>query len=172
MRTGVILAGGRGERMGAFKPMLSFRGRPLVSYALDALRPLCNEILIMGGLRAAQLAPIAGGARVLRDPGEGPQVALPLAARVARHPTLLVAPADAPFLRARTYGPLLDAGQGMYVLDGVANPLVGVYARAMLAGFSGRSLQELDTPRHDGQAWRADLRDLDTVDDLADLAGR
>ncbi|HVM45878.1 MAG TPA: NTP transferase domain-containing protein, partial [Candidatus Thermoplasmatota archaeon] len=37
--TGVVLAGGHGARMGAFKPLLPFRGRPLLHHALDALAP-------------------------------------------------------------------------------------------------------------------------------------
>ena len=37
--TGVVLAGGRARRMGGEdKGLMVYRGRPLVAYALDALR--------------------------------------------------------------------------------------------------------------------------------------
>lgn len=145
MRTGVVLAGGASSRMGAFKPLLAFRGRPLVAYAIDALRPHCAEVLVMAGPRAADLARVAGGARVLGDPGEGPHVALRLAARAARHPTLLVAPADAPFLTPAVYDALLAAGPNAVALEGAGgNPLVACYAREPLRAAlqAAGSLQE------------------------------
>ena len=44
--TGIILAGGRSSRMGKDKGLCSFRGKPLVSYAIDVLKPLCGEMII------------------------------------------------------------------------------------------------------------------------------
>lgn len=167
MRTGVVLAGGRGSRMGAFKPLISFRGRPLVAWAIDAIAPLCSEVLVMAGPHAAAVSRVAQGARVLADPGDGPHVALRLAARIARHPTLVVAPADAPFLRSETYAPLLAAGPSAnFVRDGIADPMVGVYARDAFRAFDGRSLQALPATRVPGEGRAAELRDLDTPQDL------
>ncbi|HFB61767.1 MAG TPA: molybdenum cofactor guanylyltransferase [Bacteroidetes bacterium] len=44
--TGIILAGGRSSRMGKDKGLCSFRDKPLVSYAVDTLKPLCGEMMI------------------------------------------------------------------------------------------------------------------------------
>jgi len=166
-RTGVVLAGGRGSRMGAFKPLLSFYGRPLLAYAIDAISPICDELLVMAGPHAAAVSRVAGGARVFADPGAGPHVALRLAARLARHPTLVVAPADAPFLRAQTYAPLLAVGgNANYVRDGFADPMVGVYDRDAVRAFDGRSLQTLAATRVPADDRAGELRDLDTPDDL------
>jgi molybdopterin-guanine dinucleotide biosynthesis protein A len=154
--------------MGAFKPLLSFHGRPLVSYAIDALAPLCDEVLVMAGSRAAEVSRVANGARVLADPGAGPVAALRLAAALARGEVLLVAPADAPRLRASTYGPLLDAGPNAnYLVDGTADPMVGCYHRADVLAFDGRSLQTLPARRVVAGEMAAQLRDLDTPEDLA-----
>jgi molybdenum cofactor cytidylyltransferase len=54
--SGVILAAGRSRRMGCFKPLLPFRGRPLLEHVLAAAResdltPLC----VVLGLRAAEI---------------------------------------------------------------------------------------------------------------------
>lgn len=170
MRTGIILAGGKGARMGAFKPLLPWRGRPLVAYAIDALAPLCDEVLVMAGPHAAKLSRVAAGARVYADPGEGPPVALRLAAQLARHPTLLVAPADAPRLTPAVYARLLEAGgSAIFVVDGVPDPTVAVYARDEVRAFRGRSLQELAAARVEPGALAALLADADTPEDLKRL---
>ncbi len=44
--TGIILAGGRSSRMGKDKGLCSFRDKPLVSYAIEILKPLCGELMI------------------------------------------------------------------------------------------------------------------------------
>lgn len=173
MRTGVVLAGGQGSRMGARKPLLEFRGRPLVHWALDALRPHCGELLVMAGRDAALLSRHAAGARVLADPGQGPHVALRLAAGLARGDVVLVAPADAPLLTPETYAALLAAGADAVAVDGEGiNPLVGCYRRASLLAHA-RSLQEV--ARWVGArrvAVPGDLRDVDTPEDLRVLAER
>lgn len=170
-RTGVVLAGGASTRMGAFKPLLSFRGRPLLAHAIDALRPHCAEILVMAGARAAEVSRVAGGCRVLGDPCEGPHVALRLAARVARHPTLLVVPADAPFV-AGAMRPLLAAGPPAVVAEGHGvNPLVGLYARdPLLAALPGAPSLQVVARKLEARAVAVDpssLRDLDDPDDLS-----
>ena len=35
--TGIILSGGKSSRMGEEKGLVDFRGKPLISYAIDAL---------------------------------------------------------------------------------------------------------------------------------------
>lgn len=171
MNAGIVLAGGAAERMGAFKPLLPFRGRPLVLWALDALRPRCDELLVMGGAHAAALSRVCAGARVLADPCEGPHVALALAARVARGETLLVAPADAPLLTPATYDALLAAGSDAVAVEGAGvNPLVAVYRSASLAA-PARSLQEVAVRAGARRvAVPGDLRDADEPEDLSDLA--
>jgi molybdopterin-guanine dinucleotide biosynthesis protein A len=50
--TGIILAGGKSSRMGVEKGLVKFRGKTLVEYALDALKPVCDEILISSNTSA------------------------------------------------------------------------------------------------------------------------
>jgi len=44
--TGIILAGGASSRMGKDKGLCEFKGKSLVSYAIDVLKPLCGTLLI------------------------------------------------------------------------------------------------------------------------------
>lgn len=44
--TGIILAGGASSRMGKDKGLCEFKGKSLVSYAIEALLPICDTILI------------------------------------------------------------------------------------------------------------------------------
>ena len=44
--TGIILAGGKSQRMGQEKGLIQLGGKPLTEHALDILKPLCSAILI------------------------------------------------------------------------------------------------------------------------------
>lgn len=44
--TGIILAGGKSERMGADKGLMEWKGKRLVEYSVHALRPICDRIII------------------------------------------------------------------------------------------------------------------------------
>lgn len=44
--TGVIMAGGKSSRMGMDKGAILLNNKHLVQYSIDALRPLCSELLI------------------------------------------------------------------------------------------------------------------------------
>lgn len=47
--TGVILAGGQSKRMGANKAFVRLNGKPLISYALNALEKITPNILLSAG---------------------------------------------------------------------------------------------------------------------------
>ena len=45
--TGVILAGGKSSRMGTDKGLLELNGKPLIQYAIDTLKSIGLEIIII-----------------------------------------------------------------------------------------------------------------------------
>lgn len=49
MRTGIILSGGKSSRLGQDKGLVKLEGRPLVSWVIDNLREVVDEIVVVVG---------------------------------------------------------------------------------------------------------------------------
>jgi len=49
--TGVVLIGGKSRRFGEDKVLIEFNGIPLVEHVANTLRPLCDEIVLVGHRR-------------------------------------------------------------------------------------------------------------------------
>ncbi len=100
--TGVILAGGRGHRMGGVdKGLVPLRGRPLIEYVIDALRPQVGRLVISANRNQEIYA--AYGFPVIADiigDYDGPLAGMLSAMRAADTPYILTAPCDAPALPA------------------------------------------------------------------------
>jgi molybdopterin-guanine dinucleotide biosynthesis protein A len=98
--TGLVLAGGRGARMGGIdKGLQPWRGRPLAAHAVARLAPQVAAVMVSANRNASAYAALA--ARVLAD--ERPDFPGPLAGilaglRAAATPWLAVVPCDAPRL--------------------------------------------------------------------------
>ena len=97
---GLILAGGRGQRLGGVdKGLQPWRGRPLVDHALARLAPQVREVMISANRNTALYATRA--ARVLPDASEdfpGPLAGILAGLRAASTPWLAVVPCDSPLL--------------------------------------------------------------------------
>jgi molybdopterin-guanine dinucleotide biosynthesis protein A len=101
--TGVVLAGGRGRRMGGTdKGLMVFRSRPLVSYALDALHEAAGTLLINANRNREAYArfghPVVADRTAAFD---GPLAGLLSAMRAADTPYVLTIPCDAPLVDGR-----------------------------------------------------------------------
>ncbi len=98
--TGVILAGGRGQRMGGVdKGLQDLDGRPLVQWVLARLAPQVDAVVINANQNLARYAAL--GCRVLPDAipdFAGPLAGLHAALSQATTPLLLTVPCDSPFL--------------------------------------------------------------------------
>ena len=118
--TGLILAGGRGRRMGGVdKGLQPFRGRRLVDHVYERLAPQVGGIIVNANQN--QDAYRSFGVRVISDAINesgggyaGPLAGLHSGLSVSRRPYLVTAPCDSPFLPgdlvARLYAGLEDAG--------------------------------------------------------------
>lgn len=137
----VILAGGRGRRLGGVvKPLLAVDGRAIIDRLRDALAPHAAELLV--AVADAEQARGLGDARIVIDavPGAGPVAGL-AAARAATDARWLIAVAgDMPHVSAAVIGALLARAEAQ--VDAVAirlgdpplpEPLLAVWGRAAAA---------------------------------------
>lgn len=101
--TAVILAGGRGERMGGIdKGLVPLGGRPMVQYVIEALRRQVGHILINANRNQAQYAAL--GYDVVPDElggYPGPLAGMASAMRIAKTPYVMTAPCDSPLVVAQ-----------------------------------------------------------------------
>lgn len=96
--TGAVLAGGEGRRMGGVdKGLVELRGRPLVTWALDALRPQVGHLLINANRSLDSYREF--GLPVVADSGDGfqgPLAGMLAVLTAADTEFVLTVPCDAP----------------------------------------------------------------------------
>ncbi len=109
--SGVVLAGGLARRMGNLdKGLVPFNGQPLISYALAAIAPLVDDVLISANRNQDSYR--AFGFKVITDGNDrfdGPLAGILAAMRATHDPILLVLPCDSPMIKSQHLQKLLDA---------------------------------------------------------------
>jgi molybdopterin-guanine dinucleotide biosynthesis protein A len=135
---GVVLAGGRGLRLGGSKPSAELLGRPLASYPAAALAGVCDRVAVV--TKANTELPELPGTERWDEPDEPrhPLTGILHALERAGGPVLVCA-GDMPFVTSDALRTLLQAagsGSGapavVAVADGVLQPVLGLYAPAAL----------------------------------------
>ena len=125
----VVLAGGRGSRLGgADKPSVRVGGRTLLDRVLAACRDAATTVVV--GPRRPCHRPVTWTRE--RPPGTGPLAAVDAGLRLVSQPVVVLLAADLPFLDRPTVHRLLDLPEGVdgAVLtdrDGRQQPLVAAY---------------------------------------------
>lgn len=134
----LLLAGGRGQRMGgADKGLLEWQGRPLIAWLHDLVRPLSDDLIISCNRNSERYAAFSD--RLVSDDGadfQGPLAGIRAGLQAARHGQLLILPCDAPQLdRSLLHALLSNAGeQPVVVRQGeFLEPLFSVVPRALCA---------------------------------------
>ncbi len=119
--TGLILAGGKGSRMGGVdKGLQSFRGKRLVDHVYERFAPQVGGIIINANQNHDEYRSF--GVRVVSDAiggFAGPLAGLHAGLSISKRPLLASVPCDSPFLPAnlvkRLYGTLDEAGAELAV---------------------------------------------------------
>jgi len=136
-KIGLVLAGGRGERLGRSKGDLPVDGVPLAQRAAEALFPHCGSVLISIAQGVDNPAP---GWPTIEDyppPGRGPLAGIASAFAVSGDADLLVLACDYPRVDSTLLGALaefpLDQDDLVMPTDnaGRDHPLVAVWSRRM-----------------------------------------
>lgn len=109
----LLLAGGRGQRMGGEdKGLLQWRGQPLIAHLQRLTRPLTDDLIISCNRNHDRYAPYAD--QLVSDDSPdfpGPLAGIRAGLAAARHPHLLVLPCDVPALDVQLLNALRDTGQ-------------------------------------------------------------
>ena len=133
--TGVVLAGGRGRRMGGEdKGLLPFHGRPLASHALDTLGEVAGSRLINANRNLEAYESL--GFPVIQDANDrfdGPLAGLLSAMRAAATPYVLTVPCDTPRLTGQLLQRLADRLETSGAVIAVAHDGERLHPVVMLA---------------------------------------
>lgn len=133
--TGIILAGGKSSRMGAEKGLQPVCGKPLISYAIEALNSLCDEIIISSSSDAYD----GFGFKIIADefPGIGPMGGIYSSLKQSTSAKNLILSCDLPFVTHQLMDYILQQSGKFEVAvpwEGGRHyePLCGFYNRMVL----------------------------------------
>lgn len=129
---GVILAGGRSVRMGTDKGLMDFRGKPMVTFAIEALQACLDDCIII----ANDLAYEQFNLPVFPDAiaGMGPLGGIYTGFLHSKTEHILVVSCDTPLIQTETLTELRDADPKHEIVVASCNneihPLIGRYSRS------------------------------------------
>ena len=134
--TGFVLAGGLSSRMGEDKSLMLFRGKPLIMYAIEALSPLCEKVIISSKLMVYGFT----GCEVWPDelPVQAPINGLFSCLKRTNTDWNIILTCDMPFAGSQLFAYLLEQVHGEDAVipvhgQGLVEPLCGVYNRSVLS---------------------------------------
>src|SRR4051812_23055534 len=131
---GVVLAGGRGRRLGGDKAIVELEGRALVHYPIEALHSVCDDVVVVAK-RDTILPSLSGSADLWIEPDEPrhPLVGVAHALGLSGGRPVLVVAVDLPLVDAEVLRAIAstDPGPGETVVapraSGRLQPLCALY---------------------------------------------
>jgi molybdopterin-guanine dinucleotide biosynthesis protein A len=140
---GVVLAGGKGRRLGGDKAIVELEGRALVHYPLEALHEVCDDVVVVAK-RDTILPPLSGIADLWIEPDapRHPLAGVTHALRLAAGRPILVVAVDLPLMDAATLRAIMTAelGSGDVAVvprvHGRLQPLSALYTPRALPGLA------------------------------------
>jgi len=143
--SGIILAGGKSRRMGTEKGLIKFHNKALIEYAIDALKPLCNEILISSNTDSFNYP----GFRVVKDDIKdiGPMAGIYSCLKRSNSEHNFLLSCDMPFITPAIVRAILNDSKGMVSVPWHGGlhyePMCGYYNKVfypILRAFSGKEI--------------------------------
>jgi molybdopterin-guanine dinucleotide biosynthesis protein A len=134
--TGIILSGGKSSRLGEEKGLAAFNGKPLVSYAVEVLEPLCGKLVISANNQLEEYSKF--GYQIVQDEfkGVGPMGGILTCLKKSESRFNLVLSCDTPFVNTTLFEYLLQEAEHYQVVvprhDGFIEPLCAIYSTNVL----------------------------------------
>lgn len=140
MITGIVLSGGRSRRMGTDKSMMKLKGKALIEYSIEALKPLCNKVVISSN----NLIHDFTGCEVWPDelPDQAPIVGIFSCLKRSETEINIILSCDMPLMNTRMLQYLFENSANHDITvpiydDGFIEPLCGVYKQSSLQILKG-----------------------------------
>jgi molybdopterin-guanine dinucleotide biosynthesis protein A len=134
--TGVILAGGKGVRLGKNKALIKINGRYLIEWIIEPYREIFNEIII--STNAPSVYEFTG-IKTVKDiiPNKGPLVGIFSALRESLNNRIFVSACDMPFIKPALINYMERKSKGYDVVvpsigEGMLEPLHALYKKSCL----------------------------------------
>ncbi|MDV6378840.1 molybdenum cofactor guanylyltransferase [Sporosarcina sp. GW1-11] len=129
---GILLAGGQSRRFGEPKAFAKYEGQPFYRYSVEALRPFCEEIIVVTRPEFVERFP--RDLHVTTDSdlfaGMGPLAGILSAMELVDAERYIVLPCDMPFMEHDVIANLLARHQGDVTgvtVEGKLHPLVSIW---------------------------------------------
>jgi 2-C-methyl-D-erythritol 4-phosphate cytidylyltransferase len=154
---GIVVAGGRGTRYGRPKQLDDLAGRPLIDWAVDALRPVCDGVVVVLDVALVHDARIVADAVVAGGESRADSVRAGLQAVPGESDAILVHDAVRPLatadLAARVLAAVAAGADGAVPAVPVVDTLKRVDGSRVTATVDRSELVAVQTP----QAFRAEV---------------
>ncbi len=155
MDSGIVLAGGKGSRMGGVeKPLINFRGNPLITYPVNVLKKICSEIIIAcrDEKQKELISSILDDVTFSTDVyvGAGPLAGIHSGLEESHGEYAFIVACDMPFIQSRVVKRLGKEAVGHDAClpvwgDGRYEPLFAVYRRNTMLKEVKKSLENSET---------------------------
>jgi len=132
----IILAGGKGNRIGGNKPLMKLGGRSLISYVLEAVSKVSDEAVVVVGRDGVKRfeALLQKEVKIAIDivPGGGPLIGVYSGLRHLNSKYAVVLPCDTPFVNEGVLNYLISKAEGADAVvplwpNGYMEPLHSIY---------------------------------------------
>ncbi|MDE1843879.1 MAG: molybdenum cofactor guanylyltransferase [Thaumarchaeota archaeon] len=155
MQSAIILAGGKSTRMGMNKALVNILGKPLLSWSVDSLSKLVDDLVVVARNDTdAKLYEkiLSGRARLVMDDSEleGPLVGIISGFKAAKSNYCYVHPIDSPIIKKEVIEYLFQQAKNFdgavwKIQDDMIEPLHAVYQVSSVLGISERILRTGNT---------------------------
>jgi len=162
--TVLVMAGGRSDRFGKVKSLLTLYGKPLIQHVMEGVGGLSKEVIISCKTGDGSLQDLFPDARIVLDDDriKGPLAGFKSALPHIHTEYVIVVPCDGPFIRQTVIEFILERGRGHDASiprwpNGFIEPLIAVYRTKSL----GKAVD---------RAWRDGIMKLSTmIDTMEDV---
>ena len=131
--TGIVLAGGRSRRMGEDKSLMKLNGKSLVEYSIDALKHLCDKVIVSSNNPHYEFT----GCEVWPDelPDQAPIIGIYSSLKRSETETNIFLSCDIPLMSTSMIGYLLAKSENHDITvpihdNGQIEPLCGIYKKS------------------------------------------